>query len=173
MFALTSRTCGTAAKVLRRAALPALALAAGSALALSHAEGQTARTLTFQASAPSTRDVKQFDVRPKGLSTGDHIVGAVALRQHGRLAGRLHLICTILDRSYRGQDCQLVLVLRDGTITASGGGLDRLLPGQPAPQPNAPDEMAITGGTGAYRSATGILSMRAHNDDSSTITIAL
>ena len=45
---------------------------------------------------------------------------------HGRVARRAHVICTIIDRSYEGQDCDFVLVFRDGTITASGGGLDRL-----------------------------------------------
>jgi hypothetical protein len=88
------------------------------------------------------------------------------------MTGRLHLICTILDRSYRGQDCQGVLILRDGTITVTGGGLDRLLPGQ-HPTPSHTDEMAVTGGTGAYLGATGVVSMQAHKDDSSTITISL
>ena len=173
MSATPSPAGRVAARFLRRATLPALALVVGSAtLALPYADGQTGRTLTFHGSAPTARDVKPFDVRPRGLSTGDHFIGAVALRRHGRMTGRLHLTCIILDRSYRGQDCQGVLVLRDGTITVSGGGLDRLLPGQPPSPPDA-DEMAITGGTGAYRSATGVVAMQEHKDDSSTITVSL
>jgi hypothetical protein len=163
-----------ASRKLHRALLPAAALLAGSALAVSAADGQTGQTLNFNGSAPTARDVKQVDVRPHGRpSTGDQIIGAVALRQDGRLAGRLHLICTILDRSYEGQDCQFVLVLRDGTITASGGGLDRLLPGQRPSPPHSPDEYAITGGTGTYHGASGTMSMQAHRDDSSAITLSL
>jgi hypothetical protein len=173
MSATTPPAGRVLARYLRRATLPAIALVVGSTVALPHADGQTGRTLTFHGSAPTARDVKSFDVRPHGLSTGDHFVGAVALRQQGHMTGRLHVICTILDRSYRGQDCQGVLVLRDGTITISSGGLDRLLPGQPASPPHSPDEMAITGGTGAYRGATGVVSMQAHKDDSSTITVSL
>jgi|tagenome__1003787_1003787.scaffolds.fasta_scaffold20974779_3 hypothetical protein len=159
---------------LHLALLPAAALLAGSALAVPAADGQNGRTLEFDGSAPTARDVKQFDVRPHGRpTTGDQIIGAIALRQHGRLTGRLHVICTILDRSYKGQDCQFVLVLRDGTITASGGGLDRLLPGQRPSPPHSPDEYAITGGTGAYHGASGTMSMKAHRDDSSAITLSL
>lgn len=153
--------------------MPAAALFVGSALAISAADGQTARTLKFEGSAPVPRDFKQVDVRPRGLSNGDHFIAAITLRAGDRIAGRAHVICTIIDRGYQGQDCNWVLVFRDGTITASGGGLDRLLPGQATPPPHAPDEYAITGGTGAYRAASGTLAMQAHDDDSSTITLSL
>ena len=66
-----------------------------------------------------------------------------------------------------------MLVFSDGTVTASGGGLDRLLPKQSPPTKGAADEYAITGGTGAYRGASGVLSMQSHDDDSSTITLSL
>jgi hypothetical protein len=158
---------------LRRATLPAAALVVASALAVSAANGQTGSTLEFTGSAPTPRDVKEIDARPRGLSTGDQTIGAVTLRADGRVAGRLHVNCTVLDRSYQGQDCDLVLVFRDGTITASGGGLDRRLPGQPPQPAHAPDEYAVTGGTGAYRAASGTLSWRAHDDDSSAITLSL
>jgi hypothetical protein len=64
-------------------------------------------------------------------------------------------------------------VLRDGTITASGGGLDRLLPGQPPSRPDTADEYAVTGGTGAYRGASGTLYWLPHDDDSSAITLSI
>ena len=162
-----------ASSPLRRAALPAAALLVASALTVSAANGQTGRTLELTGSPPTARDVKQIDARPRGLSTGDQIIGAVTLREGTQMAGRLHVICTVLDRSYKGQDCEFVLVLRDGTITASGGGLDRLLPGQPQTRPQTPDEYAVTGGTGAYRGASGTLSMLSHDDDSSAITLSL
>src|SRR3954470_7978867 len=53
-----------AAKIARRVALPAAALLVGSALTIAHADGQTGRTLTFEGSTPTARDVKQFDTRP-------------------------------------------------------------------------------------------------------------
>jgi hypothetical protein len=159
--------------ILRRATIPAAALLVGSALAISAADGQTARTLTFAGSSPVPRDFKQVDLRPPGFSNGDHFLAAITLRAGGRIAGRAHVICTIIDRRYQGQDCNWVLVFRDGTITASGGGLDRLLPGQPTPPPHAPDEYAITGGTGAYHGASGTLTMQTHKDDSSTITLSI
>jgi len=157
----------------RRATLPALALLLGSGIAISTAGGQSARTLVFSSPAPIAREFKQVDARPRGLSIGDHFVGAVSLREDDRIAGRMHVACTSIDRRYKGQDCDLVLVLRDGTVTASGGGLDRPLPGRRPSSPRDSDELAITGGTGAYRGASGVLSWQAHADDSSTITLSL
>ena len=57
-------------RLIRRATVPAAALLAGSALAISSADGQAARTLTFTGSAPVPRDFKQVDVRPRGLAVG-------------------------------------------------------------------------------------------------------
>jgi hypothetical protein len=168
-----------ASSLLRRALLPAAALLVGSALAVSHADGQSGRTIVLTSPAPTPRDLesgdfKQVDLRPRGLSPGDYFLAAGTLRESGRVAARGHIVCTVIDHSYHGQDCQLVLVFRDGTITAAGGGINRLLPGQsPPPPPDASDEMAVTGGTGTYRGASGTLSMQNHPDDSSTITISL
>jgi hypothetical protein len=101
-----------------------------------------------------------IDVRPKGLSNGDRFFVASSVRSHGRTVGRGHAECVVLDRSYKGQDCRFVLVLRDGTITAEGGGLERRIPGAPPdPDPMA-DEFAVTGGTGAYAGASGELITR-------------
>jgi hypothetical protein len=163
----------TPSSFLRRAALPAVGLLAGSAFAVSAADGQTGRTLEFSGAAPAARELNEIDARPRGLSIGDQAVAAIMLRQDGGIAGRAHVRCTIIDRRYGGQDCDLVLVLRDGTITASGGGLHRLLPGQPSSPPHAPDVYAVTGGTGAYAAASGTLSMQDHDDDSSAITLSI
>jgi hypothetical protein len=139
----------------RALAAPTIAVLAGSALALGTASGQQGRTLTFTGPDPKPRDVKMIDVKPKGLSNLDRYVVATSVRSGGHVVGRVHGECVILDRSYRGQDCHFVLVLRDGTITADGGGLDRAIPGAPRdPDPFA-DEYAVTGGTGAYAGASG------------------
>jgi hypothetical protein len=168
----------TASPTLRRALLPAVALLAGSSLAVSAAHGQTGRTLVLTSGPPTARDVKrgdlkQVDLRPRGLSPGDYFLAAGTLRENGRVTARAHAICTVIDHSYKGQDCHFLLVFRDGTVTASGGGLNRLLPGQRPSPPHSPDEYAVTGGTGAYRGATGTMFMQAHRDDSSTITLSL
>ena len=178
MSATHIREHPVAPSLLRRAMLPAAALLIGSAFAVSHADGQTARTLVLTSGPPPAGeaedgDFKQIDVRPRGLSPGDSFLAAGTLRDNGHVAARGHVICTVIDHSYRGQDCQFVLVFRDGTITASGGGINRLLPGQRPSPPHSPDEYAITGGTGAYRGASGTMSMQNHPDDSSTITLSL
>jgi hypothetical protein len=157
--------------IMSRATAPVVALLIGSAIAVSAADGQTGRTLEFAGSIP--RDGKTTDVRPRGTSTGDQFLVAVNLRTDGRVAGRGHFICTVIDNRYEGQDCQIVLVLRDGTVTAAGGGLHKLLPGQPADPAPFTDEFAVTGGTGAYGGASGTLSITTHKDDSSAITLKL
>lgn len=169
-----------ASSLLRRATLPATALLVGSAFAAAQADGQAGRTMVLTSPAPTARDVrhgdfKQVDLAPHGVSPGDYFLAAGTLRENGKVAARGHATCTVIDHSYRGQDCQLVLVFRDGTITAAGGGINRLLPGQAPPPPHAADEIAVTGGTGAgaYRGASGTLSMQSHPDDSQTITISL
>jgi hypothetical protein len=164
----------TSPSFLRRAAVPAVGLAAGFALAVSAADGQTGRTIVFTGpSGHDPREYKQTDVRPRGLSIGDQFLVAGSLRKDGRVVGRANVVCTVVDRRYEGQDCAFVLILADGTITASGGGLNRLLPGQAPPPPHAPDEYGITGGTGAYRGASGTLSMHSHADDTTTLTLSL
>lgn len=163
----------TPSSFLRRATVPAVGVALACALVVTAADGQTGSTLELAGSAPVPREVKQVDLGPRGLSNGDYFVAAITLRSADRIAGRAHVICTIVDRRYQGQDCDFVLLFRDGTVTASGGGLDRLLPAQSPPPDDAADEYAITGGTGAYQGASGVLSMRSHNDDSSTITLSL
>jgi hypothetical protein len=159
---------------LRRAAVVGVAIVAGSAVAVSAAGGQTGRTLQFTGpSGHDPREEKQIDVPPRGLSIGDHYVVAGSLRAQGHVIGRAHGSCTIIDRKYEGQDCDFVLVFADGTVTASGGGLNRLLYGQSEAPPHAPDEYAITGGTGAYRGASGTLSLQSHANDTTTVTLSL
>jgi hypothetical protein len=147
---------------LRALAAPTITiLAAGAIVAASAGGQQTPRTLTFEGTEqPAPRDAKLIDVKPHGLSNGDQFIGAGSLRSNGRVVGRGHVVCTILDRTYKGQDCHFVLVLRDGTITADGGGLDRDLPGAPRDPDPLEDEVAVTGGTGAYEGASGTLRTR-------------
>src|SRR4051794_7802015 len=146
------------------AAIVAAVLVSGSAA------GQGGRTLTFTVPPPAARDQNQVDVPPSGPSLGDQSIVAGSLRRHGRLFGRLLTLCEFNDATFQGEQCLVTLVLRNGTITAHTGGLDRSLPHAPAP--GADDVFAVTGGTGSYAGANGTIT--AHNGRrASTLTVNL
>jgi hypothetical protein len=128
-----------------------------------HAEGTSVRTLRFVASPPAARDVKQIDIAPHGRSLGDQFLAAISLRRNGGLQGRAMVHCTINDQTFAGQQCTVDLVLRDGLITAKAAGLDRRLPHHTS-LPG--DVYAVSGGTGAYEGATGMLTIHhpSHGD---------
>lgn len=133
------------------------------------AQGDPGQTLRFVAAPPLTGDQKQIDVPPQGLSLGDESIGALSLRHNGQLFGRALVDCTINDKTYQGQQCTLDLVLRDGLITAKTAGLDRLLPHQTA-SPN--DVFAVTGGTGAYTGANGVVTIH-HGAQADVLAVLL
>jgi hypothetical protein len=93
-----------------------------------------------------------------------------SLRSHGELFGRALVVCTIHDARFQGQQCALTLVLRNGQITAHGGGLDRKLPH--APPPSNADVFAVAGGTGSDAGATGTLAI-GHHRHADVFTVAL
>jgi len=154
----------------------ATALAAGAAAAFAvSAQGQESpgRTLTLKAAQVAPRDGKEIDVKPRGISIGDRFLGAQTLRDGDRAVGRLETDCVVLDASYQGQQCVITLLLRDGQITAQGAGVNRRLPGASgAPDDSRGDDSAITGGTGAYASASGTLNVRSSRKGD-TLTLAL
>ena len=117
-------------------------------------------TLVFSGKARS-RDQAMVDVRPKGISLGDHFLGAVTLRHAGVTAGRLDSDCVVIDRTYEGQACSVALILKDGQVTAQGAGVDKRIPRVGGTTPPTGDEFAIAGGTGAYRGAAGTLRLKA------------
>jgi hypothetical protein len=143
----------------RTLAAAAVAAVLGGGVLAATASGQDAgRTIELTGGAPAKRDVTQVDVRPRGMSIGDEYIAAQTLRSGGRVAGRVHVVCTLVDRSYAGQDCRITLLLADGQISATGGGLDRPVPGVGDGSAGADgDPFAITGGTGAYDGAAGTL----------------
>jgi hypothetical protein len=141
------------------AAVAAASILAGTGLVAS-ASGQSAgRTLEFTAKAPASKDASQIDLKPRGLSAGDEFLIAQTLRANGTTAGRMHVVCTIVDVSYEGQECRVSLILRDGQLIARGAGLDRNLPGVGDGSPGKGDQFAILGGTGAYAGAGGTLTV--------------
>ena len=133
------------------------------------AAGDPGQTLRFVAAPPLAGDQKQIDVPPAGLSLGDESIGAVSLRHDGQLFGRALVDCTINDGTFQGEQCTLDLVLRTGVITTKTAGLDRLLPHQTA-SPN--DVFAVTGGTGAYAGANGVMTIH-HGAQADILTVRL
>jgi hypothetical protein len=116
-------------------------------------------TLVFSGNG-SSRDQATVDVRPKGISLGDHFLGSVTLRQAGALAGRMDADCVVIDRRFEGQACSLTLILKDGQVSAQGAGVDKRIPGVGGTTPPTGDEFAILGGTGAYQGAAGTLRLK-------------
>jgi hypothetical protein len=148
------------------------ALIGGGALAVTaQGQGQTPRTITFMAAQPAKRDIKQIDVKPRGESLGDQTIGAVTVRLGGKPVGRLITACAAVDARYEGQMCTIIILTRDGEITAQGAGEHRALPGQGG-DPGTSDVFAITGGTGAYQRATGTVRPRS-TSRGATIIVAL
>jgi Na+-translocating ferredoxin:NAD+ oxidoreductase RnfG subunit len=148
------------------------AIAGGAALAVSaQGQAQQSQTIVFTASQPRKRDMKQIDVKPRGESLGDQVIGAVTVRLDGKPVGRLINQCTAADRTYQGQMCTITLLTRDGQITAQGAGEHRPLPGRGG-NPGTGDTFAITGGTGGYAGAIGTVTPRS-TSNGETITVSL
>jgi hypothetical protein len=116
-------------------------------------------TLVFSGKG-SSRDRATVDVRPKGISLGDHFLGSETLRQAGALAGRMEADCVVIDRRFEGQACSFMLILKDGQVSAQGAGVDKRIPGVGGTTPPTGDEFAILGGTGAYQGAAGTLRLK-------------
>ena len=116
-------------------------------------------TLAFTGKG-SSRDQKMVDIQPKGISLGDHFLGAETLRQAGARAGRMEVDCVVIDRAYAGQACSLTLILKAGQVAAQGAGVDKRIPGVGGTTPPTGDEFAILGGTGAYQGASGTLRLK-------------
>jgi hypothetical protein len=111
-------------------------------------------------------------VRPRGISIGDQSIVAMSLRSSGRLSGRFMAVCTANDRSFEGRQCVITLVLRDGQLTAHGGGLHRRIPGARR-EVHRGDPFAVTGGTGAYEAASGTLTIRETRGGRAEVTVTL
>ena len=150
------------------AAIAAAALAAAVAVLPAHGQAPAAtRTLTFT-STQSAADFKQVDAKPKGDSVGDTFIFSTTLRAAGKLAGRMEGDCLAIDARYEALDCSLVAILADGQLTARGAGLDKPIPGVGGTK----EEYAITGGTGAYVGASGVIT-RKGNGKADTLTVLL
>jgi hypothetical protein len=156
-----------------RIGLLAATVAAGvaaTATAVLPASGQGpagARTLTYT-STERQRDSNAVDVKPKGDSVGDRFTFSSTLHQNGKVAGRIEADCVAVDRTYQGLQCSVVALFPNGRMTLQGAGLEKSVAGVG----RVPEQYTVTGGTGAYASATGTMSRKAGGKQD-TITFAL
>ncbi|MFE4552613.1 hypothetical protein [Streptomyces sp. NPDC056785] len=105
------------------------------------------RTEIIQLDARQTGS-ENLDVGKKGLSPGDGVVVAEDLYRDGRKTGDHSVVCTYIRTKPGELQCLGTFALPRGQITAQA--LLRL------PVPSTVD-LAITGGTGDYRSARGFV----------------
>jgi hypothetical protein len=150
---------------LRRASGAALAIAAlalggtayADAPATSHpSHGRTIRLLE----ASSTIKPTVVDTGAPGLSPGDLVVVRDGvLREDRTPAGTFNQVCTLVQPAGNPftseYECVGSLALENGTITMQGP----FVPAKPE------QSAAITGGTGAYRTARGEIVVRAEADE--------
>jgi hypothetical protein len=147
-------------KSLRRAAAGgalALALAAtGTAFAHGDDHGSTIRLVEAD---PNAQPVF-VDAGAPGPSLGDVAIFTGGLnRADGTPAGDLHQLCTLVtftgNRFTSGYECTGTIALEGGTITLQGSF-----------SPARPDQVdAVSGGTGAFRTARGEVETQAVADN--------
>jgi hypothetical protein len=123
-------------------------LALGPSVAAARSGGkQTLRLVATQ------DQFESIDLGPTGSSLGDELVFSEVLRDHGREVGTSGVVCTVtaVEVPYEVlmYNCVATLSLRRGQIT-----LQALIEVQGADD-MGPWDVAITGGTGAFRSAGG------------------
>jgi hypothetical protein len=139
-------------------------LAFGTAAA--SAAGKQHRALRLTA---TQIDSAFLDLGDPNLSLGDQIVFSDTLTRRGREVGEDGGTCTVTDiTGYDGfmANCVVTLALRRGQITIQG-----LIAFEEETIPDA--TLAVTGGTGAYRGASGELDYHQVSDTVSRYTLHL
>jgi hypothetical protein len=163
-----------AVKVMRRiigVAIMALVLIAGvSVFSSANAgsggsskDGDTVRLLT------KTVDEADIDVGAAGESLGDYFVFTEDLFMKGKRVGSDHVSCmaTRIDKSEFTVQCVATLVLDGkGQITVQGAVTF-------SEESGSTFTLAITGGTGRFRDASGQVKVRDISDEKSVLTVQL
>src|SRR5690349_19341728 len=126
------------------------ALTIGVALPASGSSRHPDRSHTFRVTATVT-EVSQIDLGAKGSSLGDEIVFSGKLLRRGTEVGHQGATCTTVSMQRQEAQCDATYSLPGGQITAQAV----FVLGSPAPY-----SVAVTGGTGRYRSAEGTLRVR-------------
>ena len=151
------------------AALAIVALGAltfGSAIAAAHGKHKRAlRIVAIQ------NQFQAVDVAPAGPSLGDELVFSETLSRHGHEVGVSGVVCTATEVTppyeVTTYHCVATLSLRRGQITLQG-----LVEIQGAGD-MGPFTVAITGGTGAFRGASGEARIREVSDTTTVYKLFL
>lgn len=150
------------------AALAVAGIGAATAAALPAAGGTTITLVSrFEPATLVTDDVAPLGKRP---TVGDRYVYSTALTRGGRRAGRSESVDTAIDGKIQGVLRTTVLLLPDGTVTATGATGNAPANGW---KPEKVTRLAVTGGTGAYDGATGTLTQVDIDDTHQRLTLHL
>jgi hypothetical protein len=118
----------------------------------------------------TTLDQAQADVGKPGLSLGDVSVITEDAYRDGKKVGTSDLSCTVvrvdLPKHFFAAQCFNTTVLAEGQITSQGYVTSDQIE-------KVPFEQAITGGTGAYRAARGVLTVDEAGDGPAHLTFDL
>jgi hypothetical protein len=152
---------------MHRILIAGVAIAATAAAFVATASGQTAPTTIHL--VDHTKGFAYNDVKPKGLakqkaSLGDqfYITGKLTGDQTGTDA----LVCTVIVAGKHGAEyCTGIAHLTSGDVMFAGRVTDN----------DAPDDLAVVGGTGAYAGARGTVHTTngAHDTTDITLTFTL
>lgn len=153
---------------IRAALLATIALGVpmlGSTAAMGHGKSHALRLV-------ATPIQSEFvDVGAPGPSLGDELIRSQTLADRGREVGESGLVCTVVQVTppygVLTAQCLITLSLRRGQITLQG-----LIEAQSVDDPG-PFTLAITGGTGAYRGASGEAQLRRRIDTTSIYKLRL
>lgn len=148
--------------VMKKTISAAAVIATVAAAAVAH--GQAAPTtihLVDHSTGYVFNDVKPKQL-PKKTSLGDTLT--ITGKLTGDRTGTDGLVCTIIKPGKSGAElCQGTAALGDGNLLFTG----RL------PENDAPVDLAVTGGTGAYANAKGIVHTKDGAHDTTVIDITL
>jgi hypothetical protein len=118
-------------------------------------------------------DSAQLDLGAPGLSLGDQLISTNDSFQDGRRMGEGHVVCTVTRITGTApsrtvtSECLVTVILARGQITIQGAVTG------PEQGAGPPFYNAVTGGTGAYRTARGEVHLIRINDTDADVTIRL
>jgi hypothetical protein len=152
------------------ALVAALLVGGGSVLASPVAGGAGDRTTTIRLHA-RTVDAADLDLGARGPSLGDQLVFSDNLFQDADRVGTTHGSCTLTRLRVGALTLQCVVTLildGKGQITVQGAAVFR---------ESGPDDprftVAVTGGTGRYRDAAGVLRVQELSETEADLVVEL
>ena len=129
------------------AAIAAAALVVGGVSPAAGSSGNDHRHQTLRVDAIVT-ELNQVNVSTTGSSLGDEIVFSEKLLQGGNEVGHQGAVCTTVSLARQEAQCSATYAFGDGQITAQ----TLIVLGSMAPY-----DVPITGGSGAYEGAAGVV----------------